>query len=92
MIKYEVPVVITKNGEMQFDLPENIQLEDVKSPKLVFEIEEIQAHNDESWGRQFVALLNSLDMSDWEVMDISDSVTWIKEIQSKEWASRWGES
>lgn len=92
MVRYEVPVVITKNGEMQFDLPADVKLENVKSPRLVFEIEAPQTQQEGSWGEQLIALLNSLDMSDWQAMDIPDSVTWVKEIQDKEWASRWDES
>ncbi len=32
-----------------------------------------------SWGQQVAAVLNDLDTSEWESMDIPDSVEWVKQ-------------
>jgi hypothetical protein len=49
---------------------------------------------EEHWGKALNRLMDSLDMSDWEAMDIDDPVEWIKQQRAQEIKRRlgdWGE-
>lgn len=38
----------------------------------------------DNWGAKVVALLDQLDLTDWEQMDISDVGEWIHQLRHKE--------
>lgn len=39
---------------------------------------------EEHWGRNLVNLIKSLDMSEWETMEIDDVVEWVRELRRSE--------
>ena|SRR5688572_12812910 len=49
----------------------------------------------EHWGRALNQLIDSLDMSEWEAMDIDDPVEWVRqqrEVERKQRLGDWGET
>jgi hypothetical protein len=52
----------------------------------------IPADSTATWGAQMVELLDQLDFSEWEAMDISDPVEWLKAQRQQAWKhtqARW---
>ena len=45
----------------------------------------------EHWGRALNQLLDTLDTSDWEAMDIDDSVEWLRQLRQEEQRQRLGD-
>ena len=45
----------------------------------------------EHWGKALNALLDQLDMSDWEALDIDDPVEWVKQLRDEEMRHRLGD-
>lgn len=66
---------------------ERIQLIERVASSVEREIEPILSHAEqpeEHWGQSLVDLIKSLDLSEWEAMDIDDPVEWVKELRRKE--------
>ncbi len=45
----------------------------------------------EHWGKSLNALLDSLDMSDWEAMEMDDPVEWVKQQRAQQMRHRLGD-
>lgn len=39
------------------------------------------ANDGDHWGQELVALIDRLDVSDWQSLEINDPVEWVKQIQ-----------
>lgn len=51
----------------------------------------VSTEPDEHWGQNLNRLLDSLDMSDWENLDIDDPVEWVKKLRAEELKRRLGD-
>lgn len=51
----------------------------------------VQADEAEHWGRKLNALLDTLDMSEWEAIEIDDPVEWLKAQREDERKNRLGD-
>ena len=66
---------------------ERIQLIERVASSVEREIESAPLHAEqpeEHWGQSLVNLIKSLDLSDWETMDIDDPVEWVKKLRQTE--------
>ena len=66
---------------------ERIQLIERVASSVEREIEPAPVHieqPEEPWGQSLVNLIKSLDLSEWEAMDIDDPVEWVKELRQKQ--------
>ncbi|MEP6984085.1 MAG: hypothetical protein ABI970_00705 [Chloroflexota bacterium] len=66
---------------------ERIQLIERVASSVEREIEPVPVHAEqpeEPWGQSLVNLIKSLDLSEWEAMDIDDPVEWVKELRQQE--------
>jgi len=66
---------------------ERIRLIEQVASSVEREIESVPAQpeqSEEHWGQALVNLIKSLDLSEWEAMDIDDPVEWVKRLRSKE--------
>ncbi len=52
--------------------------------------EQTPAEAGQTWGQQVAAILGTLDTSEWESMDIPDSVEWVKQQRRHQQARRKG--
>lgn len=57
---------------------ERLQLIERVASSMEHEINPPAAKPTEHWGKSLNQLLDSLDMSEWQVMDIDDPVEWVK--------------
>lgn len=44
----------------------------------------VEQQPEEHWGQSLVQLIHSLDLSDWEAMDIDDPTEWVKNLRKQE--------
>jgi hypothetical protein len=51
----------------------------------------VQTVEEEHWGRKLNALLDTLDMSEWEAIEIDDPVEWVKAQREDERKHRLGD-
>ena len=75
MATVEVFGKVNENGEVEIEQPQGLHAG--KRVKVtITELDEPQEK--ENWGAKVVALLDQLDMSAWEALDIDDPVEWVK--------------
>lgn len=78
---------------LQLSPKEQIQLIERLASSVGHEIEAPSGHKPpaEHWGQALNALLDSLDMSDWEALEIDDPVEWVKQQREEELKRRLGD-
>jgi hypothetical protein len=82
---------VNDQGELEIEKPQGLHV----GKKVKVTITELDETPQEGhWGKNFVALLDQLDLSDWESDDISDPVEWVKhqrQEQAKRRGLNWGD-
>jgi hypothetical protein len=66
---------VNDNGELEIEKPQGLHA-GKKVKVTITELEETP--QEEHWGKNFVALLDQLDLSDWESEELDDPVEWVK--------------
>jgi len=79
--------LLDKTMDMALQLPviERLQLVERLVASVEREISPTTIISDEThWGENLVTLIESLDLSDWEALDINDPVEWVNQIRQQE--------
>jgi len=72
---------VNDKGELEIEQPHGLHAG--KRVKVtITELDEIPQEG--HWGKNFVALLDQLDTSEWEALDIDDPVEWLKQQRQKQ--------
>lgn len=86
MATIEVFGQVNEQGELEIEKPQGLHVgKKVKVTIMELDDNPEQGH----WGKDFVALLDQLDLSDWESDDSADPVEWVKQ-QRQQQAQRRG--
>ncbi|PJF29341.1 MAG: hypothetical protein CUN52_08880 [Phototrophicales bacterium] len=79
--------LLEKTMDMALQLPiiERLQLVERLVASVEHDITTLQRVAQGShWGERLVSLIESLDLSDWEEMDIDDPVQWVEHIRKQD--------